>query len=87
MKSWRATSDRTRKEERAGGVSVLSGQRKSPLGLPRGLVGNLVGQLPARADRMRRRVNNRQRARYPITRKRGFKVRYGQRFHPEDIPW
>ena len=58
--------------KRVSGVGSI-GAKENPAGVNlRGTVGNLVGQLPARADRRRRRVNNRQRARYPITRSRGF---------------
>ena len=57
------------KGNRANGQS---GKGKAPRGFLGACGGFLVDQLPARADRINRRVNNRQRARYPITRKRGF---------------
>jgi hypothetical protein len=44
-------------------VSVVSGQKKNPVGLNlRGLWWGLLCQLPARAERMRRRVKRRHRA-------------------------
>ena len=62
------------KGKRVSGVGTI-GAKKNPVGVRlRGLAGNLVDQLPAKALRINRRVNNRQRARYPITRKRGFTV-------------
>jgi hypothetical protein len=65
----------TRKGESGrAGVGTI-GAKENPAGVSlRGVVGDLVDQLPARADRINRRVNNRQRARYPITRNRGFMV-------------
>ena len=60
-----------RESGRAGVGSI--GAKKNPAGVNlRGTVGNLVDQLPARALRMSNKVKRRQRARYPITRRRGF---------------
>ena len=62
----------TRKEGEWPTRKEKAGKERAPWGFQGACGGNLVGQLPARALRSNRRVNNRQRARYPITRNRGF---------------
>jgi len=69
VKSWQVTSDQTRKgtlahwEGRAAsGQATLSGQQKTPQASTYGAWWGLLCQLPARAERSKRRVKSKQRA-------------------------
>ena len=61
----------TRKEKTGVGCRYYRGKEKAPRGFL-GACGGFLGQLPARADRMRSKVKRRQSPRYPMTRSRGF---------------
>jgi hypothetical protein len=57
---------------RKGKADGQTGKVKAPRGFLGACGGDLVDQLPARALRMSNKVKRRHKARYPITRRRGF---------------